>query len=84
MVETHCNKKEKLMVIDSKLIIQSTKLHKPMKCLFDICGVIKHMTMDCSRFNEMQNMFKNKGIKLVESQQKNTNYIMQHGCSGYM
>jgi hypothetical protein len=57
MVETHCNKKEKLMVIDSKLIIQSTKLHKSMKCLFDICGVIKHMTMDCSRFNEMQNMF---------------------------
>jgi hypothetical protein len=65
MVETYYNRKEELMVVDSKLIIQSNRLHKPMKCLYDICGVIEHMTMDCPRFNEMQNMFKNKSIKLV-------------------
>jgi hypothetical protein len=72
------------MVVDSKLIIQSNRFHKPMKCHYDICGVFEHMTMDCPRFNEMRNIFKNKSIKLVESQQKDTNYIVQHGRSGYM
>jgi hypothetical protein len=59
MVETYYNKKE-LMVVDSKLIIQFNRLHKPMKCHYDICCVIEHMMMDCPRFNEMQNMFKTR------------------------
>jgi hypothetical protein len=31
-----------------------------------ICGETRHKIIDCPKFNAMQNMFKNKGMKTIE------------------
>ncbi len=31
-----------------------------------IYGDIKHKIIDCPKYNDMQNMFKNKGVKIIE------------------
>jgi len=31
-----------------------------------ICGDIRHEIIDCPKYNDMQNMFKNKGMKLID------------------
>jgi hypothetical protein len=33
-----------------------------------ICGDIGHKIIDCPKYNDMQNMFKNKGVKTIEKQ----------------
>ncbi len=37
-----------------------------MKYSYHICGEIKHKIIDCPKYNDMQNMFKNKGMKTIE------------------
>ncbi len=33
-----------------------------------ICGDTRHKIIDCPKYNAMQNMFKNKGMKPIEKQ----------------
>jgi hypothetical protein len=37
-----------------------------MKYSCHICGDIGHKSIDCSKYNDMQNMFKNKTLKTIE------------------
>jgi len=39
-----------------------------MKSSCHICGDIGHKIIDCPKYNDMQNMFKNKGVKTIEKQ----------------
>ncbi len=39
-----------------------------MKYSYHICGDIKHKIIDCLKYNVMQNMFKNKGVKPIGKQ----------------
>jgi len=31
-----------------------------------ICGDTRNEIIDCPKYNDMQNMFKNKGVKLID------------------
>jgi hypothetical protein len=33
-----------------------------------ICGDTGHKTIDCPKYNDMQNMLKNKGVEPIEKQ----------------
>jgi len=39
-----------------------------MKYSYHICGDTKHKIIDCPKYNDMQNMFKNKGVKPTRKQ----------------
>jgi hypothetical protein len=39
-----------------------------MRYSFHICGDIGHKIIDCPKYNDMQNMFKNKGVKTIDKQ----------------
>ncbi len=36
-----------------------------MKYFYHICGDTGHKIIDCLKYNDMHNMFKNKGVKLT-------------------
>ncbi len=37
-----------------------------MRYSYQICDETKHRITNCPKFNDMQNMFKNKGVKTME------------------
>jgi hypothetical protein len=37
-----------------------------MKYSCHICGDMRHKNIDCHKYSDMQNMFKDKGVKIVE------------------
>jgi hypothetical protein len=37
-----------------------------MKYYYHICGDTGHKIIDCPKYSDMQNMFKNKGMSIVE------------------
>jgi hypothetical protein len=39
-----------------------------MKYFYHICGDIGHKIVDCLKYNDMHNLFKNKGVKLTKRQ----------------
>jgi hypothetical protein len=39
-----------------------------MRYSYHICGDIGHKIIDCIKYNDMHNMFKNKGMKLTDRQ----------------
>ncbi len=39
-----------------------------MKCPCHIYGDTRHKIIDCLKYNDMHNMFKNKGVKPTEKQ----------------
>ncbi len=39
-----------------------------MKYFYHICGDTGHKIIDCLKYNDMHNMFKNKGVKLTTRQ----------------
>ncbi len=39
-----------------------------MRYSYHICGDIGHKIVDCLKYNDMHNMFKNKGVKLIDRQ----------------
>lgn len=67
IVNTCCNKGE-LVVIVLEVIVKSSKSPKPMNYPCHIYRVIGHKMVDCSRFSEMQNLFKDKNVKLAKNQ----------------
>jgi hypothetical protein len=39
-----------------------------MKYFYHICGDTGHKIVDCLKYNDMHNLFKNKGVKLTKRQ----------------
>ncbi len=39
-----------------------------MRCSYHICGDIRHKIINYPKYNDMQNMFKNKGVKITKKQ----------------
>ncbi len=52
----------------SKVITQHIKVQRPMRYSCHISGETKLKIIDCFKYNDMQNMFKNKGLKPIEKQ----------------
>jgi hypothetical protein len=61
-VET-CRVKEDLVSIVSEVIIQQIKVQRHVKYSYHICGDTRHKIIDCPKYSDMQNMFKNKRVK---------------------
>jgi hypothetical protein len=61
-------RKENSILVIFKVTTQQIKLQKLMKYSCHICGDIRHKTIDCLKYNDMQNMFKNEGVKTTEKQ----------------
>ncbi len=61
-------RKEDLVRAVSKIIIQQIKVQRHVKYYCHICGDTRHKIIDCHKYNDMQNMFKNKGMKLIDKQ----------------
>jgi hypothetical protein len=59
-------RKEKSIPTISKVTTQSIKVHKPMRYSYHICGETRHKIIDYPKYNDMLNMFKNKGVKIIE------------------
>ncbi len=37
-----------------------------MRYSYHICGETRHKIIDCPKYNDMQNMYKNKGVKTIK------------------
>ncbi len=59
-------RKEDHVPIVSKVIIQYIKVKRPLKYSCHICGDTKHKIIDYPKQSDMQNMLKNKGVKIAE------------------
>jgi hypothetical protein len=59
-------RKENFVHAVSKVIIQQIKVQKPMKYSYHICGDTRNKIVDSPKYNDMQSMFKNKGVKTIE------------------
>jgi hypothetical protein len=59
-------RKEKPIPIVSEVTIQHIRIQIPMRYSCHICGEIRHKIINCPKFNDMQNMFKNKGVEAIE------------------
>ncbi len=44
------------------------RVHRPIKYSYHIYGDIGHKIIDYPKYNDMQNMFKNKGVKTINKQ----------------
>ncbi len=49
-----------------EVIIQQIKVQRLVRYFCHICGDIGHKIIDCPKYDDMQNMFKNKGVKPIE------------------
>jgi hypothetical protein len=68
-VETYkVKRKEDPIPIVFKVTTQQIKVQRPMRYSYHICGDIGHKIIDCPKYIDMQNMFKNKGMKLTKKQ----------------
>jgi hypothetical protein len=61
-------RKENLILVVFEVTIQHIKVERLVKYCCHICGYIGHKSTNCSMYNDMQNMFKNKGVKLTKKQ----------------
>jgi hypothetical protein len=68
-VETYrIKRKENLVPVVSKVATQQIKLQRLMRYACHICGDTRHKIIYCPKYNDMQNMFKNKGVKPTDKQ----------------
>jgi len=66
-VETcRVKRKEELVPAIFDITTQHIKVQKPMRYFCHICGDTRHKLIDYPKYNDMQNMFKNKGVKIGE------------------
>jgi hypothetical protein len=67
-VETcRLKRKEDFIPTVSKVTTQQIRLQKLMKYSCHICGDTGHKIIDCRKYNDMQNMLKNKGVKTTNT-----------------
>jgi hypothetical protein len=59
-------RKENHVRIIFEVTTQQIKIQKPMMHYCHICGDTGHKIIDCLKYSEMQNMFKNKGMKTTK------------------
>jgi hypothetical protein len=60
-VETcRIKRKENHVLVVFEVTIQQIKVQRPVKYSCHICGDTRHKIIDCPKYNDMQNMFKNK------------------------
>jgi hypothetical protein len=52
----------------SQVSTQQIIVQRHVKHSYHICGDIRHKTIDCPKYSDMQNMFKNKGMKPIKKQ----------------
>jgi hypothetical protein len=68
-VETYkVKRKDDFVPTIFEVTIQHNKVYKPMKYSYHICGDTGHKIIDYPKYNDMQNMFKNKGVKTTYKQ----------------
>jgi len=68
-VETYrVKRKEDLILIISEVTTQQIKVQRPMRYSYHICGDTGYKIIDCPKYSDMQNMFKNKGVKPTKKQ----------------
>jgi hypothetical protein len=84
-VETcRVKRKEDLVPIVFEVTTQHIKVQRSVKYSCYICGDTKHKIIDCLKYSDMQNMFKNKGVKPTEKQvmveHKVSNPSIHMGC----
>jgi hypothetical protein len=60
-------RKEEPVIATTKAIMQVGKPLKPLNYPCHICGIMGHKLMNCIRFGEMHNIFKDKGGKTEET-----------------
>jgi rubrerythrin len=56
-------RKENHVLVVFEVISQQIKVQRPMTYCCHICGHTRHQIVDCPKYNDMHNMFKNKGVK---------------------
>ncbi len=59
-------RKEDSILAIFKVITQQIKVQRPMRYSCHICGDIGHKIIDYPKYNDMQNMFKNKVVKSIK------------------
>ncbi len=65
-VETcRVKRKENFVPTASEVTIQQIKVQRPLRYPCHICGDTRHKIINCPKYNDMKNMFKNKGMKLI-------------------
>jgi hypothetical protein len=64
----YIQKKGKLCFIVSELTTQQIKVQKHMRYSYHICGDTRHKIIDYPKYNDMQNVVKNKGVTTIEKQ----------------
>ncbi len=67
-VETCRVKKKNSILVVYEVTTQQIKVQKPMRYYGNICGGIGHKLIDCPKYNDMHNMFKNKRVKNTKKQ----------------
>ncbi len=68
-VETcRVKRKEDLVSIVFEVTTQHIKVQRSVRCSCHICDDTRHKIIDCPKYSDMQNMFKNKGVKPTEKQ----------------
>jgi hypothetical protein len=60
------SKREKTFVTAIETTAQVGEPSKPLNYPCHIYGIVDHKLMNCSKFGEMQTVFKNKGDKIVK------------------
>ncbi len=69
----------------SEVTVEQIKEQKLVRYSYHICGDTRHKIINCLKYNDMQNMFKNKGVKTTKKQvvvqPKVTNPLVKYnGC----
>jgi hypothetical protein len=68
-VETYrIKRKENHVPIVSEVAIQHIKIQRLVRYSYHICGDIRHQIIDYFKYSDMQNMFINKIVKLIDKQ----------------
>jgi len=50
-------------LVKVEVTTQQIKIQRPIKYSSHIYGDTRHKIVDCLKYNDMQSMFKNKGVK---------------------
>jgi hypothetical protein len=62
----HKQKEEPIIVV-VEANAQVSKPPRPLNYPYHICGIVCHKLINCSKFNEMKIIFKDKGGKVIGS-----------------
>jgi phosphoribosylaminoimidazole (AIR) synthetase len=66
-VETYrVKRKENLVPAIFDVITQQINVQRCVRYSYHNCGDTRHKIIDCHKYSDMQNMFKNKGVKPIE------------------